>query len=113
LVYDRALIHFQTLYYIVLCLIRDMNCGRNGCFQCSCCHLQMNDILTLRAEVKHLSLVAHQLEPYVKALAASERNQASSDVIHQQQQQETTSSHQQLQSLLEHISMLQFDAASS
>jgi hypothetical protein len=73
----------------------------------------MNDILTLRAEVKHLSLVAHQLAPYVKALAASGRNQASSDVIHQQQQQETTSSHQQLQNLLEHISMLQFDAASS
>jgi hypothetical protein len=72
----------------------------------------MNDILTLRAEVKHLSLIAHQLEPYVKSLAASERSQASNDVL-QQQQQETTSSHQQLQSLLEHISMLQFDAASS
>jgi hypothetical protein len=72
----------------------------------------MNDILTLRAEVKHLSLVAHQLEPYVKSLAAAERSQASSDSV-QQQQQETTSSHQQLQSLLEHISMLQLDAASS
>jgi hypothetical protein len=75
----------------------------------------MNDILTLRAEVKHLSLVAHQLEPYVKSLAASERNQASTDAVQQQQQQqqEITSSHQQLQNLLEHISMLQFDAASS
>jgi hypothetical protein len=75
----------------------------------------MNDILTLRAEVKHLSLVAHQLEPYVKSLAATERSQASTDSVQQQQQQqqETTSSHQQLQSLLEHISMLQLDAASS
>lgn len=91
-----------------------MNRDYNGYFQCYYCHFQMNDILTLRAEVKHLSLVAHQLEPYVKALAASERNQASSDALQQQQQQqETTSSHQQLQSLLEHISMLQFDAASS
>jgi hypothetical protein len=73
----------------------------------------MNDILTLRAEVKHLSLIAHQLEPYVKSLAAAERNQAPTDSTQQQQQQETTSSHQQLQSLLEHISMLQLDAASS
>lgn len=73
---------------------------------------QMNDILALRAEVKHLSLIAHQLEPYVKSLAAAERSQASTDSV-QQQQQEPTSSHQQLQSLLEHISMLQLDAASS
>ncbi|XP_033607635.1 RING finger protein 207 isoform X2 [Cryptotermes secundus] len=75
---------------------------------------QMNDILTLRAEVKHLSLIAHQLEPYVKSLAAAERSQASTDSVQQQQQpQEPISSHQQLQSLLEHISMLQLDAASS
>jgi uncharacterized Zn-finger protein len=73
----------------------------------------MNDILTLRAQVKHLSLIAHQLEPYVKSLAVTERNQAPADSVPQQQQQETTSSHQQLQSLLEHISMLQLDAASS
>lgn len=75
---------------------------------------QMNDILTLRAEVKHLSLVAHQLEPYVKSLAAAERSKASTDSVQQQQQQqEPTSSHQQLQNLLEHISMLQLDAAST
>jgi hypothetical protein len=56
--------------------------------------------------------VAHHLEPYVKALTASERHQTSSDTL-QQQHHETSSSHQQLQNLLEHISMLQFDAASS
>lgn len=31
----------------------------------------MNQILTLRAEVKHLSTVAQQLEPYIKSLSAS------------------------------------------
>jgi hypothetical protein len=30
----------------------------------------MQDILTLRSEVRHLSLVARQLEPYVRSLGA-------------------------------------------
>lgn len=33
--------------------------------------LQMNEILNLRGEVKQLSSVAQQLEPYIKSLSAS------------------------------------------
>ena len=31
----------------------------------------MQDILTLRSEVRHLSIVARQLEPYVRSLGAA------------------------------------------
>lgn len=52
---------------------------------------QRADVITLRNELKHLSTVALQLEPYIKSL-----NQAGDD---------QTQAH--LQSLLEHIGLLQ------
>ena len=63
--------------------------------------------MTLRTEVKHLSTVAHQLEPYVKSLVASEQTSQAVST----EPQEAPPSHQQLQSLLEQISLLQHDAA--
>lgn len=47
----------------------------------------MNQILTLRAEVKHLSTVAQQLEPYIKSLTGSmgQPKQAESQKIDNQQ----------------------------
>ncbi|XP_049804654.1 uncharacterized protein LOC126248059 isoform X1 [Schistocerca nitens] len=78
---------------------------------------QMNDILTLRSEVKHLSAIAHQLEPYVKSLATAEciGPQGSTDRVQPSGPESGTqeTSHHQLQSLLEHINMLQMDAANS
>nr|CAD7574365.1 unnamed protein product [Timema californicum] len=71
----------------------------------------MNDILTLRSEVKNLSVIANQLEPYVKSLTSGsapvERISESADTSSQE------TSHQQLQSLLEHISALQMDTATA
>nr|CAD7433448.1 unnamed protein product [Timema monikensis] len=72
----------------------------------------MNDILTLRSEVKNLSVIANQLEPYVKSLLTS----GSAPVERICESAETSSqetSHQQLQSLLEHISALQMDTATA
>lgn len=87
-----------------------------NCIQLTKC-FQMNDILTLRSEVKHLSAIAHQLEPYVKSLAAAERlasqgrgDQGSQNTVESGTQE---TSHHQLQSLLEHINMLQLDAGST
>ncbi|XP_063218731.1 uncharacterized protein LOC134528993 [Bacillus rossius redtenbacheri] len=77
---------------------------------------QMTNILTLRSEVKHLSAIAHQLEPYVKSLSSSDRvmTQLSGERAAQVSEPGTQeTSHQQLQSLLEHISLLQMDAAAS
>nr|CAD7266849.1 unnamed protein product [Timema shepardi] len=72
---------------------------------------KMNDILTLRSEVKNLSVIANQLEPYVKSLTSGsapvERISESADTSSQE------TSHQQLQSLLEHISALQMDTATA
>lgn len=50
-------------------------------------NFQMNQILTLRAEVKHLSTVAQQLEPYIKSLSGSmgQPKQAESQKIDNQQ----------------------------
>ncbi|GLV46678.1 hypothetical protein CBL_21519, partial [Carabus blaptoides fortunei] len=52
---------------------------------------QRADILTLRNELKHLSTVALQLEPYIKSLAQPSDDQTQ----------------QHLQNLLEHIGLLQ------
>ncbi|KAG8233610.1 hypothetical protein J437_LFUL001021 [Ladona fulva] len=91
---------------------------------------QMNDILTLRNEVKHLSMIAHQLEPYVKGatvtvtpVAVLERHapgpshiagpSAVSSSMAQSQAAEgisaatVSSLDPHLQSLLEHIGLLQ------
>lgn len=61
----------------------------------------MNDILSLRSEVKQLQMVAQQLEPFVKTFAigvsAGEMSSAASDAA----------GHQHLQALLEHLSRLQ------
>ena len=73
---------------------------------------QANEIISLRAEVKHLTAVAHQLEPYIKSFSAAQMT--SSNKIQEskslQQNQEFTSLHsQQLQTLLDHINSLQLD----
>lgn len=52
---------------------------------------QRADILTLRNELKHLSTVALQLEPYIKSLTQPTDDQTQ----------------QHLQNLLEHIGLLQ------
>ncbi|XP_076763514.1 RING finger protein 207 [Xylocopa sonorina] len=64
-------------------------------------HSQMNDILTLRSQVKQLQNLAQQLEPFIKSFAtgvnAGEVSMAASDV----------SSNQHLQALLDHLARLQ------
>ncbi|KAJ8679580.1 hypothetical protein QAD02_015367 [Eretmocerus hayati] len=64
-------------------------------------HSQMNDILTLKSEVKQLQNVAQQLEPFVKSFAAGvsagEISNAASDAA----------GNQHLQALLDHIARLQ------
>lgn len=98
---------------------------------------QMNQILTLRAEVKHLATVAQQLEPYIKSLSGSLGQPKQTDgqkIIDNQQViltqkfcnlgvcqtffkvdrfyhfQEMSAHSQQLQSLLDHINMLHLDS---
>ncbi|KAK2579398.1 hypothetical protein KPH14_003260 [Odynerus spinipes] len=64
-------------------------------------HSQMNDILSLRSEVKQLQNLAQQLEPFVKSFAtgisAGEVSMAASDA----------SGSQHLQALLDHLASLQ------
>lgn len=69
----------------------------------------MNEILNLRGEVKQLSHVAQQLEPYIKSLSASLQQipQKPSD---SQQAQELNLHSQQLQAILEHINKLQIES---
>lgn len=61
----------------------------------------MNDILSLKTEVKQLQTMAQQLEPFVKSFSAGvnagEINTAASDAA----------GHQHLQALLDHLSRLQ------
>ncbi|XP_024944302.1 RING finger protein 207 isoform X3 [Cephus cinctus] len=64
-------------------------------------HSQMNDILTLRSEVKQLLTMAQQLEPFVKSfsvgVSAGEASAAATDAA----------GHQHLQALLDHLARLQ------
>lgn len=64
-------------------------------------HSQMNDILSLRSQVKQLQNLAQQLEPFVKSFAtgvsAGEVSMAATDVT----------SNQHLQALLDHLARLQ------
>lgn len=61
----------------------------------------MNDILSLRSEVKQLQTLAQQLEPFVKSFAAGvnagEISAATSEAA----------AHQHFQTLLDHLSRLQ------
>lgn len=61
----------------------------------------MNDILSLKGEVKQLQSVAQQLEPFVKSfsagVAAGELSTAAADAA----------GHQHLQALLDHLARLQ------
>lgn len=56
---------------------------------------QRADVMTLRNELKHLSNVAAQLEPYIRSLTPAPSNQSQSEQAADQAQH--------LQSLLEHI----------
>ncbi|XP_033211811.1 RING finger protein 207-like isoform X2 [Belonocnema kinseyi] len=64
-------------------------------------HSQMNDILSLRSEVKQLQTMAQQLEPFVKSfsagMSAGEISAAAQDAA----------GHQHLQVLLDHLARLQ------
>ncbi|XP_043598400.1 RING finger protein 207-like isoform X3 [Bombus pyrosoma] len=64
-------------------------------------HSQMNDILSLRSQVKQLQNLAQQLEPYIKSFAtgvsAGEVSMIASDAA----------SNQHLQALLDHLARLQ------
>lgn len=64
-------------------------------------HSQMNDILSLRSQVKQLQNLAQQLEPFIKSFAtgvsAGEVSMTASDVA----------SNQHLQALLDHLARLQ------
>lgn len=64
-------------------------------------HSQMNDILTLRGEVKQLQNLTQQLEPFVKSfsagMTAGEMSAAAADAA----------GHQHLQALLDHFARLQ------
>ena len=61
----------------------------------------MNDILSLRSEVKQLQIMAQHLEPFVKSFSAGinagEISTAASDAA----------GHQHLQALLDHLTRLQ------
>lgn len=56
---------------------------------------QRADVMTLRNELKHLSNLAAQLEPYIRSLTPASQNQP--------QQDHAADQAQHLQSLLEHI----------
>ncbi|XP_011301531.1 RING finger protein 207 [Fopius arisanus] len=64
-------------------------------------HSQMNDILTLRGEVKQLQSLTQQLEPFVKSfsagITAGEVSSAAADAA----------GHQHLQALLDHVTRMQ------
>ncbi|XP_063985367.1 RING finger protein 207-like [Diachasmimorpha longicaudata] len=64
-------------------------------------HSQMNDILTLRGEVKQLQSLTQQLEPFVKSfsagITAGEMSSAAADAA----------GHQHLQALLDHFTRMQ------
>ena len=66
----------------------------------------MNDILSLKGEVKQLQTLAQQLEPFVKSFStginAGEISTAASDAA----------GHQHLQALLDHLSRLQLQDSS-
>ncbi|KAJ8981944.1 hypothetical protein NQ317_002116 [Molorchus minor] len=59
---------------------------------------QRADVSTLRNELKHLSQVAAQLEPYIRSLTPAQQSQSSSDLGHGQSEQA-----HHLATLLEHI----------
>lgn len=69
-------------------------------------HSQMNDILTLRGEVKQLQTVTQQLEPFVKSFSAGmiagEMDAATADAADRQH----------LQALLEHFARIQMQEPS-
>lgn len=68
-------------------------------------HSQMNDILTLRGEVKQLQSLTQQLEPFVKSfsagITAGEMSSAAADAA----------GHQHLQALLDHFTRMQMQEA--
>ncbi|CAH1990734.1 unnamed protein product [Acanthoscelides obtectus] len=61
---------------------------------------QRADVNTLRNELKHLSQVATQLEPYIRSLTPASQSQMSAQSEQSQTQNEQA---QHLASLLEHI----------
>ncbi|XP_043465928.1 RING finger protein 207-like isoform X2 [Leptopilina heterotoma] len=83
---------FDTLWEEQLCRIH---------FEKEIFHSQMNDILSLRSEVKQILTMAQQLEPFVKSfssgMTAGEISAAASDAA----------GHQHLQVLLDHLARLQ------
>ncbi|KAL0279720.1 UNVERIFIED_CONTAM: hypothetical protein PYX00_001217 [Menopon gallinae] len=96
---------FETLWEEQLCRIH----VEQDIFQS-----QMNEILNLLAEVKHLCIVAQKLEPYIKSLSTinvqGQPKTADQKLADNQQVQELNLHNQQLQSLLEHINSLQLDS---
>lgn len=60
---------------------------------------QRADVMTLRNELKHLSNLAGQLEPYIRTLSSSSAQQQQQ----QMQEQAAAEQAQHLQTLLEHI----------
>ncbi|XP_046617695.1 RING finger protein 207-like [Neodiprion virginianus] len=64
-------------------------------------HSQMNDILTLKSEVKQLSTLAQQLEPFVKSFSAGMSAGEASITASE------AAGHQHLQVLLDHLARLQ------
>ncbi|KAK6629234.1 hypothetical protein RUM43_003051 [Polyplax serrata] len=97
---------FDTLWQEQLCRIH----VEQDIFQS-----QTNEIVSLRAEVKHLATVAQQLEPYVKSLTNIHVSQTGLNKMQEQkipssqQMQEMGVHSQQLQNLLDHINALQLD----
>ncbi|XP_060534094.1 RING finger protein 207-like isoform X2 [Cylas formicarius] len=69
---------------------------------------QRADVNTLRNELKHLSQVAAQLEPYIRSLTPAQQNQQPTQLQSSSHGEPSQSDQaQQLASLLEHIGMLQ------
>ncbi|XP_012254387.2 RING finger protein 207-like [Athalia rosae] len=64
-------------------------------------HSQMNDILTLKSEVKQLSTLAQQLEPFVKSFSAGVSAGETSITASE------AAGHQHLEVLLDHLARLQ------
>ncbi|XP_076257064.1 RING finger protein 207-like isoform X2 [Rhynchophorus ferrugineus] len=69
---------------------------------------QRADVNTLRNELKHLSQVASQLEPYIRSLTpVTPGQQSAGHCVQPEVQSSVTDQAQQLASLLEHIGMFQ------
>lgn len=61
---------FNLNFGVLICLVLTLIICWKDTIQDKMMYFQMNDIVSLRSEVKQLATVAQQLEPYVKTLSS-------------------------------------------